>query len=63
MLRAPNQFIYFVCVFFALLVSHFVHNVDATASYDRKELLDIRTVITHAKLDKYLYLMRLTGRI
>ena len=49
-LRAPNQLSYFVC-FFALFVTSFVHNV-AAVSYDRKELLDIRTEITHLELDK-----------
>ena len=53
-LRAPNQLCYFVC-FFALFVTHFVHVADTisyTISYDQKELLDIRTAITHLKLDK-----------
>ena len=50
-LRAPNQLCYFVC-FFTLFVTYFVHNVDATASYDQKELLDIRTAITHLELDE-----------
>ena len=49
-LLALNQ-PYFVC-FFALLVTCFVHNVAATVSYDRKEFLDIRTGITHTKLDE-----------
>jgi hypothetical protein len=35
-----------------LFVTYFVHNVSATISYDRKELLDIRTEITHHVLDK-----------
>jgi hypothetical protein len=39
-------------LFFALFVTHFVHNVAATISYDRKELLDIRTAITHLDLDE-----------
>ena len=39
-------------VFFAIFVNHFVHNVSATVSYGRKELLDIRTAITHLGLDK-----------
>ena len=43
-LQDPNQLCYFVC-FFALFVTHFVHNVAATISYDRKKLLDIRTAI------------------
>jgi hypothetical protein len=34
-----------LCVVF--FVTYFVHNVSATVSYDRKELLDIRTAITH----------------
>ena len=37
--------------FFALFVTYFVHNVSATVSYGRKELLDIRTAITHLGLD------------
>ena len=32
-----------------------MHNVAAAISYDRKELLDIRTAITHLKLDKYFF--------
>ena len=50
-LWAPNQLCYFVC-FFTLFATYFVHNVAATISYDRKDLLDIRTAITHLKLDK-----------
>ena len=50
-LMAPDQPCYFVS-FFALFVTYFVHNVAATVSYDRKELLDIRTAITHLKLDE-----------
>jgi hypothetical protein len=38
--------------YFALFVTYFVHNVTATVSYDRKELLDIRTAITHLELDE-----------
>jgi hypothetical protein len=38
-----------------LFVTYFVHNVAATVSYGRKELLDIRTVITHLEMDKYYY--------
>jgi hypothetical protein len=34
-----------------LFVTYFVYNVDATVSYDRKELL-IRTAIIHLKLDE-----------
>ena len=37
--------------FFALCVIYFEHNVVATVSYDRKELLNITTVITHLELD------------
>ena len=48
---ALNQPFYFVR-FFALIETYFVHNVAATVSYDRKELLDIRTAITHHELDK-----------
>ena len=51
MLSALNQLCYFVC-FFALFVTCFVHNVATTISYDRKEFLDIRTGITHLKLDE-----------
>ena len=40
-LSALNQPCYFVC-FFALFVTCFVHNVAATVSYDRKELLDLK---------------------
>jgi hypothetical protein len=43
-----------------LFVIYFVHNVAATVSYDRKEFLDIRTVITHLKLYKDFSLMSLT---
>jgi hypothetical protein len=35
-----------------LFVNYFVHNVSATVSYDQKELLDIRIVIIHLKLDE-----------
>ena len=38
--------------FFAIFVNYFVHNVPATVSYGRKELLDFRTAITHLGLDK-----------
>jgi hypothetical protein len=31
-------------------------NVAATVSYDRKELLDIRTAITHLELDEDVFL-------
>jgi hypothetical protein len=50
-LLSLNQPSYFVC-FFTLFVTHFVHNVAATVSYDRKELLDVRTAITHLELDE-----------
>jgi hypothetical protein len=53
-LQAPNQLCYLLCLF-ALFLTCFVHNVDATASYDQKELLDIRTVITHLKLEEDLF--------
>ena len=33
--------------FFTIFVNDFVRNVSATVSYGRKELLDIRTAITH----------------
>jgi hypothetical protein len=49
-LLALNQKCYFVR-FFTLFVTYFVHNVAATVSYDRKELLGIRTAITHLELD------------
>ena len=39
-------------VFFALFVTYFVHNVSATVSTAKKELLDIRTAITHLGLDE-----------
>jgi hypothetical protein len=48
-LWAPNQLCYFVC-FFALFVTYFLHTVAATISYEQKELLDIRTAITHLEL-------------
>ena len=38
--------------FFTLFVTYFVHNVSATISYGKKELLDIRTAITHLGLDE-----------
>ena len=38
--------------FSALFVIYFVHNVSAIVSYNRKELLDIRTAITHLVLDE-----------
>jgi hypothetical protein len=39
-------------IFFAFFITCFVHNIAATVSYDRKELLDIRTAITHLRLDR-----------
>ena len=53
-LRALNQLCYFVC-FLPLFGTYFVHNVDATISYDRKELPDIRTAITHLELDEDIF--------
>jgi hypothetical protein len=61
-LRAPNHLCYFVC-FFALFVTYFVHNVSTTVSYDRKELLYVRTAITNLELDKVFYLMIRMRRI
>ena len=49
-LLAPNQLCY-LC-FNALFVTYFVHNVSVTVSDDQKELLDVRTAITHLELDK-----------
>ena len=49
-LLALNQPFYFVL--FALFVTSLIHSVSVTISYDRKELLDIRTAITHLKLDE-----------
>jgi hypothetical protein len=57
-LRAPNQLCYFGSFF-----NYFVHEVAATISYDRKEFLDIRTLITHFELEKDFSLMSLTRRI
>ena len=57
-LLALNQLCYF-----ALFVTYFVHNVAATVSYDRKDLLDIRTAITHLEMDENISLMIWTGRI
>jgi hypothetical protein len=48
-------------VFFALLATYFVHNVSATVSYGKKELLDIRTAITHLGLDKDFFLQQAGG--
>jgi hypothetical protein len=50
-LQAPNQWSY-CCIFLPC----FVHNVSATVSYDRKELLGFRTAITDLELDKYFLL-------
>ena len=61
-LRPLNHLCYCVC-FFTLFVTYFVHNVSATVSYDRKELLNIRAVNTHLVLDKDFYLTRWTQRI
>ena len=49
-----NQLCYCVC-FFALFLTYFVHNVSATVCYDRKELLEIRTAITHPVLEEYVF--------
>ena len=43
------------CLFCCIVHNLFVHNVAATVSYDPKELLDIRTVITHLRLDKFFF--------
>jgi hypothetical protein len=48
-LLSPNQLCYCVCLF-VLFVTYFVHNVSATVTYDRKELLEMRTAITHLVL-------------
>ena len=53
-LRAPDQFYYFVCSLELILI-YFVNNVSAIVSYDRKELLDIRTVINSLDLDEDFY--------
>jgi hypothetical protein len=58
-LQAPNQLCYYVCWFFGtLFVNYFVHNVSATVSYYNKELLDVRTAITHLGLDKDFFLQQ-----
>ena len=53
-LHSPNQLCYFV-IFFEFCVTYFltywVHNVAATVSYVRKQLLDIRKAITHHGLE------------
>jgi hypothetical protein len=46
-----NKLCYCVC-FSTLFVTFFVSNVATTVSYDQKELLDIRTAITHLELDE-----------
>ena len=51
---APNQLCYFVH-FFALFITNFVHNVASSVYYDRKELLDIRTEISHLELDNIFF--------
>jgi hypothetical protein len=51
-LGGPNSAILFV---FSHCLTYFVHNVAATVSYDRKELLGIRTAIAHLELDKDFY--------
>ena len=48
---------YFAC-FFALFATCFVHNVAA----DRNKLLDIRTGITHLKLDEEFFLNESNAR-
>ena len=50
-LRSPNQLCNYV-FFPTIFVNYFVQNVSATVSYGRQELLDIRTAITHLRLDK-----------
>jgi hypothetical protein len=60
-LSALIQPCYFVS-FFPLFVTCFIHNVAATISYDRKELLDIRTGITHLRLDKEFFFNESDGR-
>ena len=44
--------------FFALFITYFEDNVSATVSYGKKELLDIRTAITHLGLDKDFFLQQ-----
>ena len=51
-LLALNQPCNFFIFYSALFLDHFIHNVAANISYDLKELLDIRTAITHLELDK-----------
>ena len=47
-----------LCVFFTLFVTYFVHNVWANVLYGKKDLLDIRTAITHLGLDKDFFLQQ-----
>ena len=60
-LRSRNQLCYCAC-FFTLFVTYFVHNVSATVSYDQKELLDIRTAITHPIRDEYFFFNEQDGK-
>lgn len=46
---------YFVFCFFLLILTFVVRNVSAISSYDRKELLAIRTEITNFNLDENVY--------
>ena len=46
---------------FAFFITCFVHNIAATVSYDRKELLDIRTAITHLRLDSFSKMSQMRG--
>ena len=41
--------------YFGLILTVFVHDVSAIVSYDRKELMSIRTAITDLDLDEYFY--------
>ena len=43
---------------FPLFVTNFVYNVSEIVSYGKKELLDIRTAITHLGLDKDFFLQQ-----
>ena len=51
-----------ILICFALFVTCFVHNVAATISYDRKEPLDIKTAMTHLRLDNKFFFNELDGR-
>jgi hypothetical protein len=51
-----------VHVFSTLFVTCFEHNVSATVSYDQKDLLDIRTAITHPVLDEYFFFNESDGK-